>query len=140
MNLFMWTTPDALVLWNIDGERPEWENARGGRFRLICVPLLAVHKRRFRVEMWRGHGGSGWEFDFTPEATISLALLRDDSRERLEKAGIDIIRAHSGSYLLWRGGSFWTGTEWANAGQHQRNPMNFATYDEALLAGRRAMK
>ena len=127
----LWTTPNALALWNIDGERPQWTNERGGRFRLCCRD--ACDKLWYCVEMWRGHGGSGWECDFTPEDVISLALLCDDSRERLERAGLYVVSYGDGQYNIRRPAT----NEWLWCGLNRRVT---PSYDEALLAGRKAMK
>jgi len=77
----IWTAPDALAVWNRDGQRPEWNDVH----RDSCEPGL-VHLGYYDTfeAPWRVFATDGWpwEPDHISPAT-ALAVLRDDSREKL---------------------------------------------------------
>lgn len=128
--LDLWTAPDVLAMLERQGW-PEWAVSRGDWRRL-----------------WRdGH----WQiFSSAADSCVSdrvndrvvLALLRDDSRERLERVPSYIIPAKmfrhncaADLYLVWSPDHHYLQAD----GRWNEDAVPFE-YDAALIAGRKAME
>jgi hypothetical protein len=124
----LWTTPDALAVWDREGERPEW-TTKGG----IRMAVTYADNRWFEAvyfDSWN------WKRFTCPEAIsqgIALRILRDDSRERIYAwAAARGVTVSIGTDL--------DGTHGIAAGLAPDGLcVEGATYDEALLAARRAI-
>jgi len=133
--LKLWTAAEVLALLDRQGW-PEWVDADEEDTLRLCFKEGEVLSVTDTICGLRGGG----PYLVRMEKALALAILRDDSRRKLAAAGVFIMPDQVVCYGVWFSRRY---AGLLPDGTFQTTgylPHPFHTYDEALIAGRRAIE